>query len=379
MNQFKSALIEEIIRSRSNNFGTENFDEHRFGEMVEQSKPPSDLYYLTKQAIKKISGYDKIQQKRLLNSAIENSLAKLKEYEDGLEILYENIYPGDRELLVKIIAYRLLGHSKVKLPFNDTRYWKSLELVKTLKDGNEKYDPHFKHFILEKFNLAPIGFDIKLFFSEVGIAIDFIAEQYAYKIGDSSIVQADIGDVVLDIGGCWGDTALYFASKVGNSGKVYSFEFIPDNIKLHHINTGFNELLSKRIELVPNPVSDKTGIDVFYKDDGPGSRIEMNPFEEQTGSVKTLSIDDFVESRGFEKVEFIKMDIEGAEPAALRGAIKTITRFRPKLAIAIYHSMEDFVNIPRWILGLNLDYEIYIGHYTIHAEETICFAKLKAQ
>ena len=69
------------------------------------------------------------------------------------------------------------------------------------------------------------------------------------------------------------------------------------------------------------------------------------------------------------------MDIEGAEPLALKGAIETIRKFRPKLAIAIYHSMEDFVNIPIWISGLNLDYELFIGHYTIHTEETICFAK----
>jgi len=69
------------------------------------------------------------------------------------------------------------------------------------------------------------------------------------------------------------------------------------------------------------------------------------------------------------------MDIEGAESKALAGAIKTIERFRPKLAIAIYHSMDDFIKIPKWIMDLNLGYEIYIGHYTIHAEESICFAK----
>lgn len=73
------------------------------------------------------------------------------------------------------------------------------------------------------------------------------------------------------------------------------------------------------------------------------------------------------------------MDIEGAEPFALQGAIETIKKHKPKLAIAIYHSMDDFTNIPKWILDLNLGYEIYLGHYTIHAEETICFAKPKVK
>ncbi len=83
----------------------------------------------------------------------------------------------------------------------------------------------------------PIGYDIKLYFSDLGIVIDFILEQYTYKLGGKNIVQPEKGDVILDVGGCWGDTALYFASKVGENGKVYSFEFIPDNIKLFNINT----------------------------------------------------------------------------------------------------------------------------------------------
>ena len=190
------------------------------------------------------------------------------------------------------------------------------------------------------------------------------------------MVGANKGDVVLDIGGCWGDTALYFAEKVGAEGKVYSFEFIPDNIKLHNINTGFNPHLQKIIELVPNPVSNVSNTPIYFFDNGPGSKIEMKPFKEQTGSTVTLSVDDFVARYNVSKVDFIKMDIEGAETAALEGAIETISKFKPNLAIAIYHSMDDLVNIPKWILDLNLGYELFIGHYTIHAEETICFAKV---
>ena len=52
----------------------------------------------------------------------------------------------------------------------------------------------------------------------------------------------------------------------------------------------------------------------------------------------------------------------------------TIKKHRPKLAIAIYHSLDDFVNIPKWLIGLDLGYKFYLGHYTIHAEETVLFA-----
>ena len=68
------------------------------------------------------------------------------------------------------------------------------------------------------------------------------------------------------------------------------------------------------------------------------------------------------------------MDIEGAELLALNGAIETIKKFKPKLAIAIYHSMSDFISIPKWIDDLNLGYKLYLDHYTIHTEETILYA-----
>jgi FkbM family methyltransferase len=183
--------------------------------------------------------------------------------------------------------------------------------------------------------------------------------------------------VVLDIGACWGDSALYFACKTGEYGKVYSFEFIPDNIKLFTLNISLNPNLMRLIELIQQPVSNKSGDKIYFSDNGPGSKIEYEPFIGQSGQATTISIDDFVSNNTIDKVDFIKMDIEGAEPVALDGAIETIKRFKPKLAIAIYHSMDDFVNIPAWIINLNLGYKLYIGHYTIHSEETIIFAKIE--
>ena len=359
------ALQKEIKRSLSNNFGRENFDEHRFGRMPERSVTAKQLLLSAKRVVKKAIGRDYIQP----------LIAGYTKYEKDLELLYNSTNAESRDLLVKIIAYRILGYSKVKLPFNNEQYWRSLELVKTLKEGNETYDPHFMHFILDKFNLVGIGYDIKFFFSEIGVAIDFIAEQYAYKVNGKAVVEATDGDIVLDVGGCWGDTALYFATKVGESGKVYSFEFIPDNIKLHNINTALNPKINKRIEVIPNPVSEVSGTSVYFLDRGPGSNIQFTPFEGQTGSAETISIDDFVEKYNVPRVDYIKMDIEGAESGALKGAEKTIKKFKPKLAIATYHSMEDFAGIPTWILNLNVGYELFIGHYTIHAEETVCFAK----
>jgi hypothetical protein len=69
------------------------------------------------------------------------------------------------------------------------------------------------------------------------------------------------------------------------------------------------------------------------------------------------------------------MDIEGAELPALRGAEATLRAFRPKLAIALYHRLDDFIDIPAYLDGLGLGYAFFLGHFTIHSEETVLFAR----
>lgn len=382
MSDFKLALEKEIKKSLKNNFGIENYDEYRFGEYpienrtkgnVVKKRVPTTLFEF-KKVIKKIIGYN--PDVKLYISAGHNLIMP---YEKELTVIWNSLNTTDRKLLISLLAYRILGYKKVKLPRNNKAYWEAIEIAKSLSNPRDTYVPNFLHFVLEKFDLKPIGYEAKFYFSEIGIAIDYIIEQYAYKIDNKHIVCVERGDTVLDIGGCWGDTALYFANKVGDVGKVYSFEFIPDNIKLFNINTSLNPSLLSRIQLVPNPVSNISDQKIYFKDNGPGSSVMFEPFDEQTGTALTTSIDDFVASNNIDCIDFIKMDIEGAETFALEGAIETIKKFRPKLAIAIYHSMNDFVTIPNWILNLNLDYEIFIGHYTIHAEETICFAKPRSK
>lgn len=75
-----------------------------------------------------------------------------------------------------------------------------------------------------------------------------------------------------------------------------------------------------------------------------------------------------------EPVTFIKMDLEGAELHALQGAEQTIRRYRPKLAVSIYHKPEDIWEIPEMILKLHPDYRLYLRHYSIAAAETVVYA-----
>lgn len=68
------------------------------------------------------------------------------------------------------------------------------------------------------------------------------------------------------------------------------------------------------------------------------------------------------------------MDIEGAEYKALLGAEKTIKKYKPKLAICIYHKPEDVWEIPMLIHKINPNYRFYVRHYSLTTPETILYA-----
>lgn len=74
-----------------------------------------------------------------------------------------------------------------------------------------------------------------------------------------------------------------------------------------------------------------------------------------------------------ERVDFIKMDIEGAEPEALKGAEKLIKRYKPTLAISAYHELEHLWEIPFLIKEIDDNYDIYFGHHMWNMADTVCY------
>ena len=130
---------------------------------------------------------------------------------EGLKSMYQKLEANySKELLVKILTYRLIGHKKYKLPLSTPKYWEDLKFAETLIVERDKIiNPDFLDFILYIHDLTPIGLPFKLYFTPLGILIDFIIKQYEYN-QDGVMIKVNEGDVVIDAGGCWGDTALFF-------------------------------------------------------------------------------------------------------------------------------------------------------------------------
>jgi FkbM family methyltransferase len=155
---------------------------------------------------------------------------------------------------------------------------------------------------------------------------------------------------------------------------VFTFEFVPSNLDILERNLALNPALRSQITVIPHPLWSDSTTRVQYTESGPGTRVGSGAPESAAASVETRSIDELVASGQIGRLDLLKLDIEGAELRALQGAAATIRQFRPRIAVSLYHSMDDMVQIPDWLRSLELGYRFYLGHYTRYAEETVLFA-----
>ena len=169
------------------------------------------------------------------------------------------------------------------------------------------------------------------------------------------------GEVFADVGCFDGSNSLEFAKRAPNYRSIHAFEPDPGNFAEARTNLGpLRDVYLHNVGL-----SDKEGTLNFSSD---GSESKISPsggIEIAVGRMDTILAED--------PPSFIKMDIEGAEYLALCGARQIISSKQPRLAVCVYHSPGDFHRIPRLILGICDDYDVYLRHYTETIYETVMF------
>ena len=274
---------------------------------------------------------------------------------------------ASRELFDQLILFRVMGHHHVRLPFNTASNRAHIVTAGSWRVEDTEDVGAFGP--LSIFVVPGNGHDIRVKGWKENVAWTFLYRQYYFDRAGMKIQPAP-GDHVIDAGGCFGDTALGFADVVGDRGHVYVFDPLPRHCAIMRQALQMNPILAPRITLFATGLSDRTNEVAPLPEDGridPGARIVP-------ATMPTSTIDETVARHKVPQVDFIKMDIEGSELGALRGAESTIRSCRPKLAISLYHRPEDFFSIPFWIDSLGVGYRMYLEHYSIHQEETVLFA-----
>ena len=307
----------------------------------------------------------------------ELSIQKEIKYKSYLySLLSDN---SSRGKLVSLAAYAVLGHTRIKLPYYiDNALSLRFELLKQ-SDVSFEGDKRLLHavqskwktdvFSLYKYNINNNEFKTYTIGEE--LFRRFYSPSYECTT-DFGKICVEKDDVVLDCGAAFGDVSLQFAQSTGENGKVICFEPYPLFIEVFQANLAMNSNLAKTITLIEKAVWDKSNEVLSFIEGGGGSRIDQrNKCERKIGTTK---IDDTVKSLSLPKVDFIKMDIEGAELNALLGAKNTIFAFKPKLAICLYHSPKDFYEIPSLIHSWGLNYKFYINHNYMNQWETVLYA-----
>jgi FkbM family methyltransferase len=275
-----------------------------------------------------------------------------------------------RELFDLLLLFRLVGHTHLRLPLSNPEYWKARDGVKNFRVGMAQESGLFGPLSIFRFKVGS-EHEVKLKCWEGNVFGSFVLRQY-YLDREDVKIRPEPGDTILDLGACFGDTAIAFALSAGASGLVHSFEFMPLHMKIVRDNLECNPAVRDRVRVHE--------VAVGAADSTPSSESPLDPRAIHPGAVAdpatapVRSIDSLARAGEIERVNFIKMDIEGYELPALKGAEETLRKYRPRLAISIYHKLDDFITIPQFIQSLQLGYRFYIDHYTIFSEETVLYA-----
>lgn len=193
----------------------------------------------------------------------------------------------------------------------------------------------------------------------------FYMRQYAYD--DERKFEIDPGDVVLNCGACMGDSTIWFYRE--GASKVYNFEPMPFAFATLNLNLEQNNYptnLSYRLA-----VGDKNQQLVFKEQlnhigsSHQVSKDELKNMQSQAPDknanlveVQCIVLDEWLAEKQI-KPDYIKMDLEGAEPQAIEGLKDTIATLKPKMAVCLYHRVSDMWVLPHRLQQLNPNYTFY--------------------
>jgi FkbM family methyltransferase len=173
---------------------------------------------------------------------------------------------------------------------------------------------------------------------------------HAYETGNVKILE---GEWVVDAGACEGFFVHYALQR---GAKVLAVEPVP-RLAEALTQTFTSEIKKGQVIVLNAGIADKSGF----------AHIQVNTNDVYCSTIgdvegekiRLVTLDELVQEKIVPSINFIKMDIEGAEIKALRGSFHTLKEFRPKLSIAVYHEYKNAIILRELLENCRTDYNIF--------------------
>jgi FkbM family methyltransferase len=186
------------------------------------------------------------------------------------------------------------------------------------------------------------------------------------------IVKIRPGDVIANFGVGRGWEIPYFLCRMRGRGRIHNFD---PNIT--YVQTAYGELIDAFSEMVIDHdliVAEHDGMINLSISHAGMIRSADAPGSGETQAYPARSLDSLVAEGIVDRIDYMKMDVEGGELSILKGALQTVRRRRPKLAVAIYHEPDQLWDYPLFLMDTLEDYRFYVRQYGYSRFETLLYA-----
>jgi FkbM family methyltransferase len=272
--------------------------------------------------------------------------------------------PEARRIEFLVLPYRYTFlHNKIDITEND--FSLIVQYVEFMAESVEKYKWLYEH--LADYRSKRILNGIISYWFDFDLdRLHSLLETVFPDYYDLDILQCGENDVLVDLGAYTGDSTEEFIQTYGKYKRIYAYEISPSSFD------AMRQRLEKYDDIIlkQNGVGSEPGV-MYVNDEGcnAGNRL----LAEGDLEVGVVTLDQDID----EPVTVIKMDIEGAEKAAISGAENHIRNEKPKLLVSTYNNPEDIFDIPIQIHSIRDDYKFYMrfnGHDCLWPCDYVLFA-----
>ncbi len=187
---------------------------------------------------------------------------------------------------------------------------------------------------------------------QFGIASIYLQRRYYEPLLEFGHTLISPSETVVDGGASQGIYTCAFAAKVGPSGRVYAFEPLAYAVECLRNNVALNGF--GNVGVFEGALAEKAGTSFIDMTRGPAYASIVHDFGHGSGTeVATFAIDELRRDGQLGKLDFIKLDVEGAELAALKGARETIGQDKPRLCVEA-NEREDFERVAGFLTPFKL-------------------------